>query len=73
MFSYCAKCRKNTQSKNPEVGKTKNGRIMLLLKCSVRNSKKSIFTKEQETRGLLSGLGIRITLSQTSLVGPILF
>ena len=63
MFSYCAKFRKNTQSKNPEAGKTKNGRIMLLLKCSVHNSKKSKFTKEQEARGLLSGLGIRTALS----------
>ena len=27
MLSYCLKCRKNTQSKNPKVVKTKNGRI----------------------------------------------
>ena len=33
MLSYCLKCRKNTESKNPEVVKTKNGRIMLLSKC----------------------------------------
>ena len=35
MLSYYLKCRKHrehTQSKNPEVVKTKNGRIMLLLK-----------------------------------------
>ena len=30
MLSYCLKCRKNKQSKNPEVMKTENGRIMLL-------------------------------------------
>ena len=41
MLSYCLKCRKNTQSKNVEVVKTKNGRIMLLSKCSVCNSKKN--------------------------------
>ena len=51
MLSYCLKYRKNTQSKNPEVPKTKNGRIMLLLRCSVCNSKKSKFLKEQEARG----------------------
>ena len=30
MLSYCLKCRKNTESKNPKVARTKNGRIMLL-------------------------------------------
>ena len=34
MLPYCLKCRKNTESNNPKVVKTKNGRIMLLLKCS---------------------------------------
>ena len=56
MSSHCLKCRKNTQSKNLKVVKTKNGRIMLLSKCSVCNSKKSKFLKEQEARGLLSNL-----------------
>ena len=48
MLSYCLKCRKNTASKNPEVAKTKNGRIILLSKCAVCDSKKSKFMKEQE-------------------------
>ena len=48
MLSYCLKCTKNTQNKNPEVVKTKNGRIMLLSECSVCNSKKSKFLKEKE-------------------------
>ena len=30
MLPYCFKCRKNTESKNPKVVKTRNGRIMLL-------------------------------------------
>ena len=34
MLSYCLKCRKNTESKNPKVMQTKNGRIMLLSKCT---------------------------------------
>ena len=29
MFSNCLKCRKNTESENPKVEKTKNGRIIL--------------------------------------------
>ena len=40
MLSYCLKCKK-TESKNPEVVKTKNGRIILLSKRAVCNSKKS--------------------------------
>ena len=32
MLSDCLKCRRNTKSKNPEVVKIKNGRIMLLSK-----------------------------------------
>ena len=28
MLSYCLKCRKNTESKNPKVSRAKNGRIM---------------------------------------------
>ena len=30
MLPYCLKCRKNMQSKNPEVVKIKNGRMILL-------------------------------------------
>ena len=56
MLSYCLKSRKNTESKNPKVVRTKNGRIILLSKCSVYNNKKSKFYKEKEARGLLSNL-----------------
>ena len=40
MLSYCLKCWKNTESKNPKVAGTKNGRITLLSKCAVCDSKK---------------------------------
>ena len=73
MLSYCLKCRKNTESKNPKVVKTKNGRIMLLSKCAVCDSKKSKFIKQQEASGLLSSLGIKTPLSKIPLVGPLLF
>ena len=59
MLSYCLKCRKNKQSKKPEVMKTKNGRIMLLSKCAVRDSKKSKFIKKEETSGLSNSSGKR--------------
>ena len=42
MLSYCLKCRKNTESKDPKVVRTENGRIMLLSKCAVCDSKKSL-------------------------------
>ena len=73
MLSYCLKCKKIMQSKNPEVVKRKNGRITHLSKFSVCNSKKSKFLKKQETTGLLSSLRIRIPLSQIPLLGPLLF
>ena len=73
MLSFCLKCRQNTQSKNPEVVKTKNRGTILLLKCSARNIKKSKFPKEQEARRLLNSLGIRASLSQSPVVGPIVF
>ena len=47
MLSYCLKCRKNTERKNLTAARTKNGRIMLLSKCAVCESKKSKFIKQQ--------------------------
>ena len=40
MLSYCLKCRRNRESKDPKVVRTKNGRIMLLSKCETCDSKK---------------------------------
>ena len=48
---YCLKCRKNTESKYPKVAKTKIRRIILLSKCTVCDSKKSTFIKEQVASG----------------------
>ena len=72
MLLYCLKHRKNTESKNLNVIKTKNGRIILLSKCTVCDSKKSKFIKEQEASGLLSSSGIKTHLSKMPLVGPLL-
>ena len=73
MLSYCLKCTKNTESKNPKIARTKNGRIMLLSKCAACDSKKSKFIKQQqEASELLSSLRIKTPLSKIPLVGPLL-
>ena len=73
MLSYCLKGRKNTESKNSKVARAKIERIMFLLKCSVCDSKKLKFIKEQEASVLLSSLGIKTPLSRIPLVGFLLF
>ena len=73
MVTYCLKCRKNTESKNPKVVRTKNGRTMLLSKFAVCDIKKSKFIKEQEASGLLSSLRIKTPLREIPLVVPLLF
>ena len=73
LLYYCLKCRKNTESKNPKVASTKNGRIMLLSNCVICDSKKSKFFKQQESSGLVSILGIKTPLSKIPLVGLLLF
>ena len=64
MLSYCLKCRKNTESIDPKVSATSNGKTMILLKCAICGSKKSKFIKKQEAKGLLSNLGIRTPLTK---------
>ena len=50
-----------------------NGRIILLSKRAVCDSKKSKFIKEQEARGLLNNLGIKTPFSKIPLLDPLLF
>ena len=73
MLSYCLKCRKNTESINPKVIKTTNGKMMILSKRAICDSKKSKFIKEQQAKGLLNNLGIRTPLNKIPLLGDILF
>ena len=80
MFFYCLKCKKkkkkkkkNTESIDPNVSATSNGRITILSKCAICGSKKSKFIRKQEAKGLLSILGIRTPLSKIPLLGDILF
>ena len=73
MLSYCLKCKKNTESINPRVSKTINGKTMMLFKCAICGSKKSKFLKQQQGKGLLSNLGIKTPLNKFPLLEDILF
>ena len=73
MESYCLICRKNTENMDPTVSASSNGRVMILSKCAICGSKKSRFIKNQEAKGLLSKLGIKIPLRKVPILGDILF
>ena len=73
MSPYCFKCRKITQSIDPVVLKTSNGRRMILSKCAICGSKKSRFIKKQESSGILSSLGLKTRLNMITLRGDVLF
>ena len=73
MKSYCLKCKKDTESINPRVSNTSNGKTMLLSKCTKYGSEKSRFIKNQEAKELLSNLSITAPLSKVPLLGNILF
>ena len=62
MSSYCLKCKKNTESMNPRVSKTNNGKTMILSKCAICGSKKARFIKKQAC-GILSNLGLKAPLN----------
>ena len=70
---FCLKCRKNTESINPRVSKTNNGKTMILSKCAICVSKKSTFIKKQEAIGILSNLGPKTSLNKIPLLCNILF
>ena len=73
MVSYCLKRKKNTESINPKISETSNGKTMILSKCAICGAKKSKFIKKQEAKGLLSNLGIRTPLREIPLLGDVLF
>ena len=48
MSSHCLKCRKNTESLNPRVSKTNNGKTVILPKCAICGGKKTRFIKKKK-------------------------
>ena len=72
MKSHCLKCKKDIENINPGVSNASNGRTMISSKCAVCGSKKSRFIKNQEAKGLLRNLVVRIPLSKVPILGDIL-
>ena len=72
MLSYCLKCKKSTESINPKVSKTTNGKTMILSTCAICGSKKSKFIKERQEKSLLSNLGLKTPLNKTPLLEDVL-
>ena len=73
MESYCLKCRKYTKTINPQVSSGRNGKLMILSKCAICDSKKFKFIKKQDAKVLLSKLGINTLLNKIAMLGDILF
>ena len=73
MESYCFKCRKYTKNLNPQGSSTSNGKLMILSKRAMCNSKKSKFINKQEAKGLLGKTGIKTPLSKIPILGEIFF
>ena len=66
-FFKC-KCKKDTDNIDPKMFRTKNNRSLMQSKCRVCKTKKSLFVKEQEAKGLLSDLGINTPFSKIPLL-----
>ena len=71
--SYCLKCRKDTENVNSRSLGTSNGIAMILSKCVICDDKRSRFIKNQETKRLLSNLGLKTSLIKVPILGNILF
>ena len=76
MLLYCyvqkRMCR-NAVSKNMNLAKTNKGKLIILSKCTVHDSKKLRFIKKQQAGGLLSSLRSKTPLSNILVLGGILF
>ena len=68
MLTYCVKCRKIIENLNPNIFKTKNGRLIMNQNVLWWNKKKTRFVREQEAKGLLHDLEIKTPLSKIPLL-----
>ena len=68
MKTFYLKCKQDTDNKIPQVSKANKKRIILLSKCAVSNSKKIKFYEKTRSRGLLSNIKSKISLSKIPLL-----
>ena len=61
-------CRKNAESVDQKMVRTKNNSLIMQSKYSAYEIKKSRVVKEQEAKVLLSNLGIKTLLSKIQLL-----
>ena len=73
MLLYCWKRRKNEKGTILRFTKTNKEKITILSKCTVCNSNKSRFIKQQGESGLLNRLRLKAPLRKIPLLGDILF
>ena len=73
MLYYCLKCRKNTESKNLKIARTNNGKLIILSKHAVCDSKKSRFIQGNEATKSLRNLTLKIPLSKILVLGDNIF
>ena len=62
------KVQKNTESLNPRVLKTSNGKKMILSKCTICGKEKTKLIKRQEASVVLRSVGIRTPLSKNPVL-----
>ena len=67
------KCKKYAKNINPQVSSTSNGKMMILSKWVICDSKKSKFINQQEAKRLLSKLGIKTPFSKLPILGVFYF
>ena len=53
MLSFCLKCKKNTESLNPKISATSNGKTMILSKCAICDAEKSKFIKKTRSKKII--------------------
>ena len=68
MKTYCVNGRKDTGNIDPKMVRTKTNKLVMQSKCSACGIKKSRIVKEQETKRLLSNLGIKTPLRKIPLL-----
>ena len=50
MLSYCFKCKRNTESINPKVSKTTNGKAIILSTCAICGIKNQNLSKSKKQK-----------------------